>query len=46
MDEGPEPDRSLYFNAYDDRNGIAVLMRIGRRPARGEKSMFFFIMGR
>ena len=40
----PDWNESFYFNFYDKKQDICGFMRIGLKPNRDEKSMFFFIM--
>ncbi len=40
----PDWNESFYFNFYDREKDICGFMRIGLKPNRDEKSMFFFIM--
>ncbi|MBN1677246.1 MAG: phosphoenolpyruvate protein kinase [Candidatus Thermoplasmatota archaeon] len=42
--EHPDWNESFYFNFYDRGNDICGFMRIGLKPNRDEKSMFFFLM--
>ncbi len=37
-------NESFYFNFYDRKKDICGFMRIGLKPNRDEKSMFFFLM--
>jgi len=40
----PDWNESFYFNFYDREKDICGFMRIGLKPNRDEKSMFFFLM--
>jgi len=40
----PDWNESFYFNFYDRTKDICGFMRIGLKPNRDEKSMFFFLM--
>jgi len=40
----PDWNESFYFNFYDRDKDICGFMRIGLKPNRDEKSMFFFLM--
>lgn len=40
----PEWNESHYFNFHDKKNEITVLMRIGNKKNKNEKSMFFYLM--
>jgi len=40
----PDWNESYYFNFYDRQRDICGFMRIGLKPNRDEKSMFFFLM--
>lgn len=37
-------NHSRYFNFHDQRTDITGFMRIGMKPNRGQKSLFFFLM--
>lgn len=37
-------NESLYFNFHDEVNDLTAFMRIGNKPNRNEKSLFFVIM--
>ncbi len=39
-----EYNESLYFNWHDEGNGLTAFMRIGNKPNKDEKSLFFVIM--
>ena len=39
-------NESYYFNLFDPKNGVTSLMRIGNKPNRDEKSVFFFVMSK
>lgn len=42
--EHPDWNESFYFNFYDRAKDVCGFMRIGLKPNRDEKSMFFFLM--
>lgn len=44
MNDHPDWNESYYFNFYDEKNDITAFMRIGGKPNRDEKSMFFFVI--
>ncbi|MCQ2078615.1 MAG: hypothetical protein MJZ38_00945 [archaeon] len=44
MDKHPEFSYSWYFNFYDERNDLTAFMRIGNKPNKDNKDMFFFIV--
>lgn len=46
MNGNPEWNESMYFNFHDERNDITAFMRIGNKPNKDEKSMFFFVMNK
>ena len=39
-----EWNESYYFNLHDQSNGVTAFMRIGNKPNKDEKSMFFFVI--
>lgn len=39
-------NESLYFNFHDESNDLTAFMRIGNKPNRNEKSLFFVVMTR
>ncbi len=39
-----EYNESLYFNYHDEENDLTAFMRIGNKPNKDEKSLFFVIM--
>ena len=44
MKDHIEYNESLYFNYYDESNDLTAFMRIGNKPNKDEKSLFFVIM--
>ena len=39
-----EWNESYYFNLHDQGNGVTAFMRIGNKPNKDEKSVFFFLI--
>jgi len=39
-------NESYYFNLFDPKNGVTSFMRIGNKPNKDEKSVFFFVMSK
>lgn len=46
MDSHPEYSESWYFNYYDEKADVTAFMRIGNKPNKDEKTMFFFLVGK
>lgn len=46
MNNHPDWNESYYFNFYDESNDITAFMRIGNKPNKDEKSMFFFLINK
>ena len=44
MKDHIEYNESLYFNFHDEGNDLTTFMRIGNKPNKDEKSLFFVIM--
>lgn len=44
MTTHPEYSYSWYFNFYDEQNDVTAFMRIGNKPNKDNKDMFFFIV--
>ncbi len=44
MNNELEWNESYYFNFHDQANGVTAFMRIGNKPNKNEKSMFFFVI--
>lgn len=44
MKDHIEYNESLYFNCHDETNDVTAFMRIGNKPNKNEKSLFFVIM--
>lgn len=44
MDNHPEFSYSWYFNFHDAGNDVTCFMRIGNKPNKNSKDMFFFIV--
>ena len=44
MKDHIEYNESLYFNCHDETNDLTAFMRIGNKPNKNEKSLFFVIM--
>lgn len=44
MNNDPEWNDSWYFNFHDAEKGLTAFMRIGNKPNKDEKTMFFFLM--
>ena len=44
MKDHIEYNESLYFNYHDEGNDLTAFMRIGNKPNKDEKSMFFVVM--
>lgn len=44
MKDHIEYNESLYFNYHDEGNDLTAFMRIGNKPNKDEKSLFFVVM--
>ncbi len=44
MKDHIEYNESLYFNYHDESNDLTAFMRIGNKPNKNEKSLFYVIM--
>lgn len=46
MNDNPDWNESYYFNFHDEKKDITAFMRIGSKPNKNERTMFFFLMGK